>query len=66
MFRFLATSGIMKDVEHPKKATMKRMKIQYLGKGIYFSLETPLPSSCQIIMTINSFTKTDLCCIFAL
>lgn len=63
---FVAASGNMKDVEHPKKATMKRMKRQYLGKGIYFSSETPLLSSSQIIMTINSFTKTDLCCIFAL
>lgn len=52
---FLATSGTMKDVENHKKATMERIKMQYWGKGIYFSMEMPLPSSSsQIIMTINN------------
>lgn len=46
---FFATSGTMKDVEHHEK----RMKIQYWGKGIYFSMEMPLPSSSSQIMTIN-------------
>lgn len=53
---FLATSGTMKDFEHHKNATLQRIKIQYWGKGIYFSKEMPLPSSSsQIIMTINKY-----------